>query len=209
MLIPYGLKLYLIFWISCIIISIYLVFKHNASYEFLSSAYWKFLSERWKLITFFISIIGITLAGPYSGDSTWDIIDSVIISILVFITAPWSVGMFYRSLRRKEINHKLFVALSCFFLPCWTYDLYILVRDGQYPLSWAPNLVLSGSICFMAGLFWNLAWQKNKGLFFAFDLDTWPVVEATAFRHIIMPAVCFIILMASIVGWFVLSYLFN
>ena len=43
-------------------------------------------------MTFVVATAGITLIAPYSGDPTWDYVDSVFMSVLAFATAPWVVG---------------------------------------------------------------------------------------------------------------------
>ena len=76
--------------------------------------------------------------------------------------------------------------MTAFLLPCWTYDAYIVFRDGVYPPSWLPNLGLSGPISLSAGLFWNL---RPGPTYFAFREPAWPDVDVTRFRDVALLAV--------------------
>jgi hypothetical protein len=169
-------------------------------------SYWQFLFEPWKLFTFAVATMGIALAASYSGDPTWDLPNSIIISILTFGFAPWSVAVIYRHLRSRKFSFELWVAGCVFFLPCWTYDLYILLRDKIYPPTWYPNLYLSGGITLIAGLFWSLYYRDDSGLTFAFTRQEWPAVGPTPFRKVFWPCFFLGIPVAASIGWFVYMY---
>lgn len=203
------LKIYLLFWLSAVLVACCLVLRNKEVYAFFDRPYWVFLFEPWKLTTFAIATLGITLAAPYSGDPTWDIPDSIIISILTYIIAPWSVGTLYRNVKAKMFKAQFFVALCFFFVPCWAYDLYILLRDKMYPSTWCENLFISGGIVFLAGLFWNLVWQEDRGVTFAFTRDEWPPQQRTPFKKVIW--LCFLLAapVVASVGWFVITYFWD
>ena len=203
------LKAYLALWLSALVLSVFIVWRNRSSFSLVQKMYWTFLLEPWKLFTFAIATLGITLAAPYSGDPTWDVPDSIIISILTYIFAPWSVAVLYRSLRTLRFNIHFWVALCFFFIPCWTYDLYILFRDKIYPLTWYNNLYVSGGIVLIAGLFWNLFCDDADGLTFAFKLDKWPSVGPTPFKKVFWP--CFLLCLPVVagIGWFVYMYIKN
>jgi hypothetical protein len=74
-------------------------------------------------------------------------------SALTFATAPWSVGVLYLAARGQAPRWKAFVAVCCWlFSASWSYDLYLVLRDGYYPLAWWSNLVLSSCLYASAGL---------------------------------------------------------
>ncbi len=200
------LKIYLALWLSALILSLFAVFRNRKECSLLQKVYWKFLFERWKIFTFAAATLIITLVAPYSGDPTWDVPDSIIISMLTFILAPWSVGVLYRSLRSWKFNIEFWIGLCFFFIPCWTYDLYILLRDKIYPPTWYDNLYISGGIVLIAGLFWNLYYRDAYGLTFAFKLNEWPSVGPTPFNKVFWP--CFFLSIPVIlsIGWFVYMY---
>ena len=60
------------------------------------------------------------------------------------------------------------------FSASWSYDLYLVWRDGIYPPTWQANLYLSSILYLLAGMFWNLDWTAGRGLHFAFMQDGWP-----------------------------------
>jgi hypothetical protein len=49
------------------------------------------------------------------------------------------------------------------FSASWSYDLYLLLRDGSYPVTWLANLFASSLLYLSAGLFWNLHWTARTG----------------------------------------------
>jgi hypothetical protein len=59
----------------------------------------------------------------------------------------------------------------------WSYDGYLLLRDGHYAPSWLSNIPPSSGLYFAAGLFWSLTWRPGRGVVFAFMLDEWPSAE--------------------------------
>ena len=199
----------MIIWASATLISVLFLYQNRSRWSLASQTYWKFLFEPWKFITFLCALLTITLAAPYSGDHTWDTTDSIVISILTYALAPWSVAALFRHLREKEFGKETFTALSLFWVPCWVYDLYILLRDGLYPPTWSSNLVLSGGITVCAGLFWNLYWSEKTGLTFAFMLKQWPPIEKTPFRRVFWLCCVIGLPVFFSIAWFVYMYFKN
>jgi hypothetical protein len=206
--IPFGLQLYMAGWLTALAVSVGLVVRRRPGCTLLQSAYWRFLFEPWKAAAFLAATLIITLAAPYSGDPTWDVPDSLIISAAVYLLAPWCVAVIARGLRQRTFDWQTAVAVCFFFVPCWIYDGYILGRDGYYPATWSSNLVLSGGITFIAGLFWNLFWTPRTGLTFAFLSDPWPPAERTPLRKVLWPCMLLAVPVAASVGWFVVMYFY-
>jgi hypothetical protein len=204
-----AMKIYFLVWVSATVLSAVIVIRYREDEALLSKAYWKFLLEPWKLAAFLAATAMITMAAPYSGDPTWDMPNSVIISTATYILAPWCVAIVYRSFKFKRFTGQTFAALCFFFLPCWIYDIYIYLRDGLYPPTWSSNLVLSGGLTFLAGLFWNLCWHKSQGLTFAFFLETWPPAQRTPFRKVFWWCVMLAIPVMASIGWFVYMYFYE
>lgn len=140
-----------------------------------SRQYWHFLAEPWKLATFAAGALLITLVAPYTGDPTWDHVDGAFMSILCFTTAPWVVGTLFLLARGRAGWVEGYVAVCAWlFSASWSYDIYLVWRDGHYPATWLPNLFASSLIYLCAGLFWNLEWQPGRGVIFSFMRDNWP-----------------------------------
>ena len=75
----------------------------------------------------------------------------------------------------------MFVALCLWmFVASWSYDLYLLIRDGYYPFTWLPNIPASSVLYISAGLLWNLDWRENRGVIFAFMEPDWPIPNTQA-----------------------------
>ena len=191
-------RAYLVAWSSLCLIALGLLWKNRRRLELCSRAYWLCLAKPWKLVTFVVAAAGITLIAPYSGDPTWDYVDSVFMSALVFATAPWVVGRLFRAVRRRFEGSVVFIAVVLWlFSASWSYDGYLLLRDGYYPVTWWANLVASSVLYLAAGLFWNLDWTE-RGWSFGFTEEEWPRRQsAGSFRQVLLPACLFMALVAA------------
>lgn len=171
---PYF-KIYIAGWVFACVIALALYLREPGNFVVSSRQYWRFLAEPWKLTAFAAGGLLITLVAPYTGDPTWDHVDGAFMSILCFTTAPWVVGVLYRLMRGKAGWAESYVAVCAWlFSASWSYDIYLVWRDGAYPATWLPNLFASSLIYLCAGLFWNLEWQPDRGVVFSFMRATWP-----------------------------------
>jgi hypothetical protein len=175
-----------------------------------TAAYWRSLLVRWKVGTFIPAAVVIAVIAPYTGDPTWDYVDAAFMSILAFATAPWVAGMLYRAVRRRASHADVFVAVCVWlFSASWSYDLYLLLRDGYYPVTWWANLVASSMLYLTAGLFWSLEWTPSRGCFFGFTEAAWPQAPpatTVSFGRVLWPALAFMLLvgltvLAFATGW--------
>lgn len=183
------------------------LFLHNpATFAIGRRSYWHFLGEQWKLATFIAGAALITLVAPYTGDPTWDYVDGLFMSVLCFTTAPWVVATLFFTVRRRSSWTEAYVALCTWlFSASWSYDIYLVYRDGDYPATWFANLFASSVIYLAAGLFWNLEWQRGRGVIFSFMRDGWPSRPAeSAFARLLGYAVIFAIPAVAAILMFVL-----
>jgi hypothetical protein len=197
------LTAYLAAWsLSCLVAAAILVARGGTLG--LGRAYWRWLLVPWKVATFIAAGLGITLVAPYTRDPTWDHVDAAFMSILAFGTAPWVVATLYRAARRQVGAVHVYVAACVWlFSASWSYDLYLLFRDGYYPVTWFGNLVASSVLYLAAGLFWSLGWTPAGGWMFAFTDDAWPQAPtAGEFRRVLWPALSLMILVGLIVALF-------
>lgn len=171
------------------------------------SDYLAFLFVPWKIATFIISGLGITIAAPYSSDPTWDYLDSIVMSALTFFTSPWAVGAVFRAFKTKAKRSDIFIALCLMlFTSSWFYDAYILLRDGVYPATWLQNLIISPTFYIAAGLFWNLEHHPERGIIFSFQRHTWYHENSkTSFKKLIWTAIPLMAFAIYSVAWFVMT----
>ena len=197
---------YLAAWGTACLIAGGLMIRHRRELTLFGKAYRQLLFQPWKLFTFAIAGSAITLAGPYTCDPTWDYVDGAFMSLLTFFTAPWVVAILYRFVRGREPIRQLYIALCVwFFSACWSYDLYLLFRDGHYPLTWLPNILASSSMYLTAGLLWSLEWQGGRGVSFSFLQPTWPEVDCSAnFAKLFWPALLLMLTVAVPLVYFFL-----
>ena len=192
-------------WLIILTIAVFVSIKNKSSHEIYHRNYWQFLFEPWKITTFLIATFFITSAAPYSGDPTWDYADSIIISVLTYVLAPWTVGAIYRSFKFKQLNSKLFTAIVYFFIPCWVYDAYIFIKDGYYPITWFTNVIISSGIVLTAGLYWNLR-NTEKGTDFAFRDPDWPERTHSSVKKMMVPMLILMFPVVYATAWFVYNY---
>ena len=172
---------YLIGWMIFCCLNLFFLIKTPSHFTITSSEYVRFLLRPWKVATFATALSGIVLIAPYTGDPTWDYVDATFMSVLTFMTAPWSVGIIYRSLKSRLFNKSLLLAICLWmFSASWSYDLYLLMRDGYYPSTWFPNIFASSFLYISAGLLWNLDWRKERGVTFSFLEKDWFFIEEKA-----------------------------
>ncbi len=167
--------LYITLYLTVCAIAMFLFLSDRKAFAFSHKEYWYFLTKPWKLITFAIATAGMTLVAPYSGDCTWDYYDGGIMSLLVFISAPWAVGIVYKYYK-KRTSFKQFYVAGCawMFTVSWFYDLYMYMRTGQYPLTWWSNIMLSSILYFCGGVLWSIEWNTVRGVHISFEQEeTW------------------------------------
>lgn len=198
---------YMALWGIACIIAISLMFKLRKSLDLFQKAYWDGLFQKWKVTTFVIAATGMTVVAPYTGDPTWDYFDAIFMSVLAYCTAPWAVGTLYLALWGRRDLVTIYIALCIWmFSVSWSYDLYIVIRDGAYPNTWLVNIGASSILYFAAGLFWSLEHIKKRGVVFGFMDNNWPSIEVTTgIESIFWYALPFMVLVTIIIGSFVLQ----
>ena len=187
-------------WATACVIAFALMVQSRDTIILFKKEYFDFLKVKWKLITFIIALSAFVVLAPYTGDPTWDYYDAAFMSILTFITAPWSVGTLFRYINGREKNRVAFVAVCAWmFSASWSYDIYLVFRDGFYPATWWINIFASSVLYVSAGLFWNLEYRKDRGVIFGFMESDWPAVdENSGFNKIVFYALPFMILAAAV-----------
>jgi len=195
---------YMLGWSFACLAAIYLLFRHRSVIGLFQLRYWRFLFKHWKIVTFLIAATALAVIAPYTDDHTWDYFDASFMSILTFATAPWAVGVLYRAMRRRATVAEAYVAICIWmFSASWSYDLYLVLRDGFYPDTWLPNIFASSVLYVSGGLLWNLEWKEGRGVIFAFMEPSWPeVADTRVFSKILWFALPFMVLAAAMIAAF-------
>jgi hypothetical protein len=173
-----GFIVYTGLWLAAGILALAICVRRPSEFTLLSRCYWRMLLVPWKIVSFGIALVAMVWLGPRSGDPTWDATDASFMSILTFLSAPWAVGTLVRVARRRDGLRQGYVAAWVWmFSASWSYDLYILIRDGVYPPSWLANIPASSILYSLAGLLWNLEWLPGRGPSLGFLHQPWPREE--------------------------------
>ena len=194
-------KIYLASWSLACIIAIFLMFKLRYELDLFQKTYWNGLFQSWKLITFLIATAGLTLIAPYSGDWSWDYVDAIFMSVFTYTSAPWVLGTLFLAIKRKRNFATAYIAICLWmFSASWSYDLYILIRDGSYPMTWFANIFASSSLYIAAGFFWNLEYIKDRGVVFGFMEANWPSISSERkFKKVALYALLFMLIPTVII----------
>lgn len=197
-------KIYIICWITACLVALFLFIKDRKSFALSRLEYWRFILKPWRVTTFIIASSGMTVIAPYTGDPTWDYFDAFFMSVLTYLTAPWAIGTIYNVTKRKLNPSQAFVALCVWMLSAsWSYDLYIVLRDGNYPITWFSNIFASSVLYISAGLFWSLDCIQGRGITFAFMENNWPYSTSDgAFFNILWYALPFMALVSFLILYF-------
>jgi len=201
-------KIYTFFWMAACLISVFLYIRQRRQYALSLNSYQTFLLKPWKVATFILSAAFLIIIAPYTGDATWDYYDTALMSILTFLTAPWAVGVVYRFRVGKANIKQLFVAACAWmFSASWSYDIYMYLREGYYPATWWPNIILSSILYLCAGLLWSLDWKKESGIFMSFKEDAWPAVsKGKVFSKIFIAALPFASIVLLLCGFVIYGF---
>lgn len=196
--------IYIIAWGIACAFCVILLFKERAYYADRCRSYFRYLIVPWRVSTFLIAGIGMIVVAPYTGDPTWDYVDAGFMSVFTFISAPWAVGALYRvSARKLPIKHGFIAFCAWMFSASWSYDLYLLIRDGYYPYAWFTNIFASSVLYISAGLFWGLDWREGKGITLSFMEEDWPYPSTQmVFMKIVWFALPFMVIASGIVLYF-------
>jgi hypothetical protein len=198
---------YLAGWLIAFGAAVALAVRHRGRVGLFERAYRDFLLVRWRLVTFAVALVALVVVAPYTGDPTWDYYDAAFMAALTYATAPWSLGCMVRAVsgRGRRDPVELYVAACAWlFSTSWSYDLYILLRDGDYPPGWVANIGASAILYASGALFWSLEWRAGRGVTFTFLEPVWPSAGSGApFTRILGYAAAF---MALVTG--TLAYVF-
>ena len=145
---------------------------------------------------------------PWTGDPTWDWFDAGFMAVFAYCSAPWAIGVLYQGFRGWQSPAKLYIAACVWMISVrWSYDLYILLCDVSYPITWAANIVASSVLYACAGLTWSLERHPDRGPVFAFMVRGWPATDASStFKDVCWVAAPFMLIVGGMIGAFLVEY---
>jgi hypothetical protein len=200
---------YLGAWSTAMLVALLLMLRRRRQLSLFGAGYRGSLFVPWKVITFLAAAVPMSVMAPYTGDPTWDWFDAAMMSLLTFLTAPWAVGVLYRRIRGVSPWPEVYLAACLWmFSASWCYDLYILLRDGSYPITWSANIVASSILYLCAGLMWNLEWRPERGVIFGFMAQDWPRPPLPgSVRRLMIYALPFMLLVTAMIVPFLLDHM--
>lgn len=171
---------YMTAWGLACLLAVVLMVRLRRELDLFRREYWTGLLQRWKWISFAVAAAGMVVIAPHTGDPTWDYFDAAFMSVLAYATAPWAVASIYLVVRgRRPPVHAYVAACVWMFSASWSYDLYLVLRDGAYPLTWFPNIFASSALYLCAGFMWSLEYVEGRGVIFGFMDQRWPAVPVS------------------------------
>ena len=197
---------YVTLWGLACLIAVVLMILLRTDLELFQRAYWVGLFQGWKIVTFLVAATGLVIIAPYTGDPTWDYVDATFMSVLAYATAPWVVATGYLTIRGMRRHLHAYIAVCVWmFSASWSYDGYLVLRDGAYPFTWLPNIFASSVLYLSAGLLWSLEYVEGRGVIFGFMDPSWPSVPKTGkFTRVVWYAMPFMILVTIVIVPFLL-----
>jgi hypothetical protein len=180
-------------WGSACVAALVVALRRWRTFAIARWVYWVGLARPWKLVTFAVAFVGIVAVAPRSGDPTWDYWDATFMALLTFTTAPWTLGVLVRATRgRCASKAELYVAACVWlFSASFSYDLYIFLRDGHYPVTWWANLLASSGLYGCGGAMWSLRASASEQPTFAFLREDWPASLADGDVRRLLPYAAF------------------
>ncbi|MGE4444337.1 MAG: hypothetical protein AB7E37_05075 [Candidatus Altimarinota bacterium] len=153
-------------------------------------------------------MIGLSYISTLGFDPSWDIPETIVMSIMTFYFSPYSVGTIYRYFKGfHKSNIELYIAvILLFFISCWFYDAYsALFLLGHYPPMAFSNIGLSPFFYIFAGMLWSLDYSKDKGAIFVYTSPEWIDFkgERKSFYKIFLWTLPMIGFMVFIFGYFI------
>ncbi len=170
------ITLYIIFWLILTITWFILIIKERKNIILFKKDYVLFLLKKWKIVLFLIAMIGLSYISTLWFDPSWDIPETIVMSIMTFYFSPYSVWTIYRYFKWfHKSNIELYIAvILLFFISCWFYDAYsALFLLGHYPPMAFSNIWLSPFFYIFAGMLWSLDYSKDKWAIFVYTSPEW------------------------------------
>ncbi len=203
-----ALNLYLFSWLTIVFLSIILSIIRRDKLLIFSAKYFEFIFIKWKITIFLLALVLLSSVGLLWFDPTWDLGISIWMATLTYITAPYSVWVFYRFFSSIDKNLiELYIALILTFLSAsWFYDWYnYFYLLWFYPITWVSNIFYSIPIYLLWWLVWNLNYNNKLGVYFSFYDKDW--FWSPQFKSI-TPFIMYIYFFWAIFFWWICYFIY-
>lgn len=125
-------------------------------YSFLpDKSYAKELIRPWKIFSFAIGMSWWLYGALNYGIADWDVGISLIMGVLTYLMAPWSIYIILSAIRNRPkywMWHILGALLAWLFVVDWIYMLYHMAMGNQTFRE--ANFYASSALYFLAGTIW-------------------------------------------------------
>lgn len=170
-------KIYFVSWIFLCIICLYLLIKYRKTLIIFKKEYFEFIFIKWKIVLFLLAVIFFSYLSTLWLDPTWDIPETILMSLMTYYTSPYSVWVLYRFIKKIDRKYiEIYIAIIfIFFSSAWLYDLYSMVfLLGYYPINMAlANLFISPFFYIAWWIVWNLDYKNNYWIILSFKEKKW------------------------------------
>jgi len=117
------------------------------------------LLRPWKLLTFSLALMYYIWGAYRYQCPTWDVPVSILMSVLTYVFAPWTVNSMYYLAQKRPKNWLLkFLICLAIMYACGSasYELYNLWHLGYWPPpTYWVNLYYSTTLFYAAGVLWR------------------------------------------------------
>jgi len=202
------MQIYFYTWIMLTLVGLFFIIKNHKELLLFKKKYFIFLLRSWKFGSFILASTILCYISTFGYDPTWDIPETIIMAVLTYWTAPYTVGTIYRFFNKFHQNYyELYVAIILLmFSSAWFYDAYAMFfLIGEYPPTAFANLGLSPLFYIFAGMMWSLDSWKDTGAIFVYTFPEWIGFRGDAgiTRGILIYSIPFILFMSVIFGSFI------
>lgn len=167
---------YYISWIILTSIWLILLITKRKKILLFTRGYVNFILKKLKIIIFLTAFLLLTIIANLWLDPTWDNIETIIMSLLTYFTAPYSIWTIYRYIKWLNKNfYEFYISIILlFFSSAWFYDIYVyLFILWEYPLTAFSNLFLSPFFYILAWMIWSLDYSKKDWVILIFSKTEW------------------------------------
>jgi len=127
--------------------------KHYSFYP--DTAYFRELIRPWKFFSFCAAMSWLFYGALNYNIGDWDVGVTIIMGVLTYLMAPWSVYIIWSAIRFRPkfwVLHIIAAFTAALFVVDWAYMLYHTIAGN--PIYREDNFYASTPLYFLAGIVW-------------------------------------------------------